>query len=235
MIKLYHFLFEEASENTPGKTKELPTSGPVNLYHYLKGSNSSPPDEITLNPGRFGENSYTRNDLESSPLPRVFFYTDPSQKETFFLSSPLYMATVDASSIYNLAKDPENYKFQLKNNSLNDLPTVVKDSLEGETFKRKLSPEEKALAQEMYDNLSEEEKKELKDPERFRFRTNAYFAPVNFGSINKGTLNYHDLLEFVASTYQGVFYKVNGFSVVVWFSPVTVNLVGPEVEKNLSK
>lgn len=235
MIKLYPILFEQTSpDNIPSKTRELPNSGPINLFHYLKGK-TSPPDEITLSPTKFGENPYTKNDLQSSTVPRVFFYTDPSQKETFFRSDPLYMATVDASSIYNLTKDPESYKFRMKNKNLDSLPMVVKDSLEGETFKRKLSPEEKAAAQQLYDGLSAEEKQELKDPNRFEFRTDAYFEPANFGSIGRGNLDYNGFLEFIASKYQGAFYKLNGFSVVVWFTPITVNLLPAEVEKILSK
>lgn len=164
MIKLYPILFEQTSpDDVPSKTRELPSSGPINLFHYLKGK-TPPPDEITLSPDKFGENPYTKNDLQSSVVPRVFFYTDPAQKETFFRSDPLYMATVEASSIYNLTKDPENFKFRMKNKNLDSLPMVVKDSLEGETFKRKLSPEEKAAAQELYDGLSSEEKQELKIP-----------------------------------------------------------------------
>lgn len=235
MIKLYTILFEQTSpDDVPSKTRELPSSGPINLFHYLEGK-SSPPDEITLSPDKFGENPYTKNDLQSSVVPRVFFYTDPAQKETFFRSDPLYMATVEASSIYNLTKDPENYKFRMKNKNLDSLPMVVKDSLEGETFKRKLSPEEKASAQELYDGLSPAERQELKDPNRFEFRTDAYFEPANFGSIGRGSLDYNSFLEFVASKYQGAFYKLNGFSVVVWFEPITVNLLSPEVEKLLAK
>ena len=235
MIKLYTLLFEETSpDNIPSKTRELPSSGPINLFDYLKGK-TSPPDEITLSPDKFGENPYTQNDLQSSVVPRVFFYTDPAQKETFFRSHPLYLATVEASSIYNLTKDPENYKFRMKNKNLDSLPMVVKDSLEGETFKRKLSPEEKAAAQELYNGLSPTEKQELKDPNRFEFRTDAYFEPANFGSIGRGNLDYNSFLEFIALKYQGAFYKLNGFSVVVWFKPITVNLLSPEIEKLLVK
>jgi hypothetical protein len=79
----------------------------MRLYHFSSKNNLT-----SLNPNEFGKNSYTRSDKKVSDVPRVFFYTDPTQKESFFKTPSvfLYSTEVDDELIYDLNEDKEDLK-----------------------------------------------------------------------------------------------------------------------------
>ena len=87
--------------------ENIATSGNLELYHFSRND----ADSINLDPDFFRtkRQSYSRNDYNISSFPRVFFYVDPSEAESIVKSSStnMYVATVDASDIYDLMKDPE--------------------------------------------------------------------------------------------------------------------------------
>jgi len=79
----------------------------MRLYHFSDKNNLK-----SLDPNEFGKNSFTKSDRKISDVPRVFFYTDPSQKESFFKTPSifLYSTEVNKDLIYDLSEDKENLK-----------------------------------------------------------------------------------------------------------------------------
>jgi hypothetical protein len=91
------FIFEDLDAN----------SSTINLYHFACNKN----EKLLLDPKRFGENHYSKREKNTSNVPRVFFYTKPEQKESFFDSAHcMYFVTVPKSKIYNLKQDPSELK-----------------------------------------------------------------------------------------------------------------------------
>jgi hypothetical protein len=88
---------------------ELPNyvrNGKVAGYHYF-GSNKNTQEEIVLDPTKFGKNSFTQNDVRSGSYPRIFFYVDLRDKESFFAgSNPVYKAEMPVKEIYSFPSDP---------------------------------------------------------------------------------------------------------------------------------
>lgn len=80
--------------------------GVVKLYHYADAKD----EELVLDPTRFGESAFSRREKQRSEVPRVFFYVDPSQKESFFSGRELYTTQVPESLIYNLDQDSDRMK-----------------------------------------------------------------------------------------------------------------------------
>lgn len=75
----------------------------IKLYHYDKL------DGLTeLDPAKTTPNSYTRDDYNAFGVKRVFYYTDPSQKE-IMISGHLYVVYADKSKIYDIDKDELGY------------------------------------------------------------------------------------------------------------------------------
>lgn len=98
-MKLLELMFTETNNND--------TTSEVVLYHY---AHSREP-ELILDPKKFGSSFYTKRDKQLSEVPRLFFYTNPSEKEKLFDSSDgLYRVIVDKSRIYNLGQDPDGLK-----------------------------------------------------------------------------------------------------------------------------
>ena len=80
-------------------------NGQVTLYHYTK----NPSESLVLDPN-YKKSHYSSNEFEVAQTPRVFFYTDPKQRETFFRAGiPLFTTRVDAGRIYDFKNDPEGY------------------------------------------------------------------------------------------------------------------------------
>lgn len=79
-------------------------AGTIPLYHYSTSNN----DTLLLNPEKFGSNPHSKREMNTSDVPRVFFYTDPKQreKELFGASHNLFVANVPFDQIYNLKQDP---------------------------------------------------------------------------------------------------------------------------------
>lgn len=86
-------------------------SNGVTLYHYSKVDR----DNLQLDPKQFSTNHWTKNDFKASPLPRIFFYLNPEDKEDYFINYFEYEVTVPVNKIYNLIKDPLNFKEEIRN------------------------------------------------------------------------------------------------------------------------
>lgn len=78
-------------------------SGQITLYHYSRTNEET----LTLDPQRFLQhNQWSRNDFNSSSLPRVFFYVDLDHAETMVKhGATLYTAQVASSGIYDMFED----------------------------------------------------------------------------------------------------------------------------------
>jgi hypothetical protein len=83
---------------------------------------------LLLDPERFGESSYSKNELIAGTN-RLFFYLELKDKEDYFDRSPLYKREVPATKIYNILKDPEGIKANIKqnNNGILNFDTMVRD------------------------------------------------------------------------------------------------------------
>lgn len=82
------------------------------LFHYTYLNANS----CELNPANFGSNPYTKRDKSVSEVPRVFFYTDVTQKENNFTNThQLYTAEVSSDNIYDLVSDPLKLKDKFRN------------------------------------------------------------------------------------------------------------------------
>lgn len=71
----------------------------VILYSYHE------PDLKELNPKKTEPNAHSRAEYKSWGRKRIFFYTDPSQKEKF-ITGKLYQASVPINKLYDLIGDP---------------------------------------------------------------------------------------------------------------------------------
>lgn len=88
--------------------------GGVTLWHF----SSTDAPSLTLDPLKFASNSYSRREASVSDVPRVFFYTDPKQKEVMFDKGyTLYSAQVPSNKIYDLRSDPLHLKAEFGNNA----------------------------------------------------------------------------------------------------------------------
>jgi len=63
-------------------------------------------DSFVLDPDPKYRSSHSRREFETAPTPRVFFYTDPQNKENL-IQGNLYSVTVDRAKIYDAEKDAE--------------------------------------------------------------------------------------------------------------------------------
>ena len=80
--------------------------GTVTLYHYTK----NPGPTLELDP-EYRKSYHSSREFEIAQTPRVFFYVDPKQRETFFRRGiPLFTTQVPASRIYDFRNDPEEYR-----------------------------------------------------------------------------------------------------------------------------
>jgi hypothetical protein len=79
-------------------------TGVTTLYHYSRSAN----DTLLLDPERVGSNPHSKREMNTSDVPRVFFYTDPKQREQelFGASHNLFIAKVPSEQIYDLKQDP---------------------------------------------------------------------------------------------------------------------------------
>jgi len=85
--------------------------GELMLFHYAPVD----AEAILVDPKYFADrakrSSFTRNEYETSTVPRTFWYVDPQQRERQVASGRLlYQATIPAGEIYDFRNDPEGYK-----------------------------------------------------------------------------------------------------------------------------
>ncbi len=88
--------------------------GKIKLYHFSSRSALQNVDSFEVDPKFFIKfrGSYSKNEYNTSNVPRTFFYTDigKGRTEPRISSSPhLFTAEIDASRIYDFKKDPEDY------------------------------------------------------------------------------------------------------------------------------
>ena len=81
------------------------------LFHYAPVD----AEEIVVDPKYFADRAkrshFTRNEYETSTVPRTFWYVDPQQRERQVASGrQLYQAPIPAADIYDFRNDPEGYK-----------------------------------------------------------------------------------------------------------------------------
>ncbi len=96
--------FKEFLNEEKAKKEQYVSGGNMTLYHY-----SNPDvDSLTLDP-EYGAQSYSRNDYILADTPRVFFYVDPKEKESFFATSKMFTVNVPANRVYDLSADDEDY------------------------------------------------------------------------------------------------------------------------------
>jgi hypothetical protein len=92
------------SKHEDNKGKKTMTKNYITLYHY---SNSD--FDGRLSPCHFAENAFTFNDLKASSVKRVFFYDTPNPEALLKGSRFLYIASVEASAVYDLRQDKGGY------------------------------------------------------------------------------------------------------------------------------
>ncbi len=88
----------------PPLSKYIDPNGDVTLHHF---SRELPDDTVTLDPAKVGKHKYTMNDMKVSRAPRLFFYTDPNEREPI-VGGKHYVTKVRGSDIYDLRADPAN-------------------------------------------------------------------------------------------------------------------------------
>ena len=78
-------------------------SGFLTLYHYSVSDSQT----LLLNPEMFGKHAHSKREKNTSDVPRVFFYTDPTQREKeLFAGNNLFTVAVPKDQIYDLRVDP---------------------------------------------------------------------------------------------------------------------------------
>ncbi len=158
--------------------------GVINLYHYADMGYGKAPDHLIIDPDRFGQSSYSRNEKSRSSFPRSFYYVDPVQRERDVAQGKkLYKYQIPAETIYDFRKDPKGY-----------------DRLPSEEF-----PEG------------------LIDPD----------TPTKRLYMGDDKHSWGALFRKVAEDYDGMFYSLRNFDVVVLFRPVSAQLVDPETQAEL--
>lgn len=113
-------------ENFKNYLTEAPFSdynieGRVVLYHYAdpysleQEYNTREPESFTLNPDKFGKSYFSSREMETSSVPRVFFYVNLNDVEKIVVGGRvLYTTEVSANLIYDLKTDPDGYIKQIR-------------------------------------------------------------------------------------------------------------------------
>ena len=99
---------------TEGQVEDYDENGMMTLYHFSEAQD----DSMVLDPEYFLSNrkSFTRNDFQASNLPRIFFYVNLDHAENIVKQGrTLYSTVVDASKVYDMAKDPMGFKDEARN------------------------------------------------------------------------------------------------------------------------
>lgn len=161
-------------------------NGEVRLYHYVRLGYGEKPETIVIDPSKFGQSSYSRNEKQRSNFPRSFFYLHPQQRERMVAAGKsLYTTSVPASSLYDFRGDPLGY-----------------DRVK-----------------------SEEHPNGLIDPE----------TPTQRLYMGDHEHSWGKLFQKVSEDYEGMFYSLRSFDVVVLFKPIEASLVPIEDRDALEK
>lgn len=161
-------------------------SGMMNLYHYAKTPYGETPEKIVIDPARFGESSYSRNEKQRSMFPRSFFYVDPKQRERHVApGKKLYTLKFPEAKIYDFREDPLGY-----------------DRVASEEFPNGLI-----------------------DPN----------TPTKALYMGDDEHSWGELFKKVSEDYDGMFYSLRNFDVVVLFKPMAAELVEEEEKARLER
>lgn len=123
------------------KLVEETESGLMTLYHYST-SNS---ETLLLDPLKFGTNAHSRREKNTSDVPRVFFYTDPKEreKELFGARYNLFTVSVPSNQIYDLKKDPLKLYQKFGRYGIHDILSLLSGWKRASGGWTKMSPEER--------------------------------------------------------------------------------------------
>ena len=167
-----------------GKKTDYGKDGAMTLYHYADMGYVGQPDKLLIDPTKFGQSAYSRNEKQRSNFPRSFFYVNPSHRErNVAQGKTLYAYRSPAEGIYDLNTDPEGY---------NRMP-------------------------------SEESPNGLIDPD----------GPLRRLYEGDDEHSWGALFRQVSKNYDGMFYSLSNFDVVVLFNPVTALRVPREDQAEL--
>lgn len=95
--------------------------GKVKLYHYASPYDLEEeygvrdPEKFVLSPDKFGKSYHSSQEMETSSVPRVFFYVNLDDVEKIVIGGRiLYTTEVPTNQIYDLKTDPEGYMKKIK-------------------------------------------------------------------------------------------------------------------------
>ena len=169
-----------------GQLSDYDDNGEVRLYHYMDLGYGEKPETVVIDPSRFGQASYSRNEKQRSNFPRSFFYLHPRQRERMVAAGKaLYTTQVPAASLYDFREDHLGY-----------------DRVK-----------------------SEEHPNGLIDPD----------TPTQRLYMGDDEHSWGDLFRKVSEDYEGMFYSLRSFDVVVLFKPIEASLVPAEDRDALEK
>ena len=87
-----------------GNLEDYNQGGQVKLYHFAPVDES----EITIDPGQFGKQSYSKREKERSSYPRSFYYVNLDEAESQVKpGKTLYSLNIPANKLYSMKTDPE--------------------------------------------------------------------------------------------------------------------------------
>ncbi len=167
-----------------GQLSDYDNEGVTTLYHYADMGYTGQPDNLVIDPAKFGTSSYSRNEKERSNFPRSFFYLHPKQRErNVAQGKTLYSYDIPSSRLYDFREDPLGY-----------------DRVKSDEY------------------------------------PNGLISPDNptkrlYQGDEEGT--WGELFRTVAQDYDGMFYSLRNFDVVVLFEPVDADRVPYEEQRSL--
>ena len=94
-----------------GELSDYDKGGIVKLYHFAPVDEN----EITVDPGQFGRQSYSRREKERSSYPRSFYYVNLDEAESQVKpGKTLYTLNIPSNKLYSMKTDPEGIVKSLK-------------------------------------------------------------------------------------------------------------------------
>ncbi len=94
-----------------GELSDYDKGGIVKLYHFAPVDEN----EITVDPGQFGRQSYSRREKERSSYPRSFYYVNLDEAESQVKpGKTLYTLNIPSNKLYSMKADPEGIVKSLK-------------------------------------------------------------------------------------------------------------------------